>query len=527
MGFARTAFVLAVVLGICANARTITDEERASDFEQLGSMLHSHYGPYDYKKNLFKIDLEALVKKYSDESKGLTNLEFYHQINKFVAEFHDSHFRTQAKVNHVSMLGFIADRIQGKVLLDRIDRSLLPESGFPFERGDEILEINGKPVADTVAEIAKYLPMGYDESALRMASVLVGIRPAALVAPQSGFVKLKIRHGTSKLTDTAVLRWLSMGDLDGDDEQQEWSTPTGPTLADYSNLSIDDIFANIPKGESNFRCSGITRTAIPRDATILMTAPFVAYYHPTPKGNVGYLRIPHYSWGASEDVRFQQYEYAVDELEKNTVGLVIDQDHNCGGSVFYLEKMVSLFADKPFQGLQFQFLATRSEYLDFKSSVDAEASSTLSGRDWMGVVELMKTTWKSRARMTPKISFHNNRLLNVNPIHYTKPVLMLIDEMSGSGGDAFPAIMQGIGRAKLMGVRTMGAGGHVVMMPSLNNSSNVISMTKSLFYRPDGVAVENNGAVPDIQYLPSREDFLYDYREYQERYLEELAKLIP
>ncbi|MBY0369808.1 hypothetical protein K2X33_03920, partial [bacterium] len=268
-------------------------------------------------------------------------------------------------------------------------------------------------------------------------------------------------------------------------------------------------------------------TAVPPRTTVLMAKPFVAYFHPTAKGVVGYLRIPHYSWDDQADLRLQQYEYVISQLEKYTDALVIDQDHNCGGSVFFLEKMVGLFADKPYQGLEFKFLASRTEYLDFKNWVDSEKRFTLDGADWLGVTNLVKTAWLSRSRMSPRVTFHNNRALNPNAIRYTKPILMLVDEMSGSGGDAFPAMMQGMQRAKLMGKRTMGAGGHVVSMPALNYSSTVVNMTKSLFFRPDGVEVENNGVTPDIMYEPTRDDFLYQYRNYQARYLEEVQKLIP
>jgi C-terminal processing protease CtpA/Prc len=104
---------------------------------------------------------------------------------------------------------------------------------------------------------------------------------------------------------------------------------------------------------------------------------------------------------------------------------------------------------------------------------------------------------------------------------------MLIDEMSGSGGDAFPAMMQGLGRAMLFGSRTMGAGGHVLEMAALPYSGNSLRMTKSLFFRPDGTAVENNGVVPEVGYTITRDDFLYGYRNYQATYLAKLLSLIP
>ncbi len=128
--------------------------------------------------------------------------------------------------------------------------------------------------------------------------------------------------------------------------------------------------------------------------------------------------------------------------------------------------------------------------------------------------------------MTPKTTFRAGRLLQPNPIRYTKPVLMLIDELSGSGGDAFPAMMQGLGRAKLMGTRTMGAGGHVLELSALNFSANELRITKSLFYHPNGTPVENNGVTPDFAYPITRSDFLNEYQDYQKAAVEKLLGMI-
>ena len=51
-------------------------------------------------------------------------------------------------------------------------------------------------------------------------------------------------------------------------------------------------------------------------------------------------------------------------------------------------------------------------------------------------------------------------------------------------------------------------------------------MTKSLFYRPDGVAVENHGAEPNIPYTITRDDFIYEYKGYQKAYLAALFEMI-
>ncbi len=526
MGFSKLVFACVCFVGFAASGRDLTPAEKKEDIEQLASMIRSNYGPYDLKRAKLGIDLDKLVAQYTKDSETLTNMRFYHLLNQFVAEFKDSHFKSLVQSNFLATLGFTADRINGVVLIDQINRAMLPEEKFPFERGDEIVEMDGRPIADVVAGLAKYISAGYKETGLRMASMFLAYRPAALLPPTNGLAKLMIRRGTSTIIEKVKLPWLTAGQLDVDTAPLDPLTETWSSVSpDYEKLSVEDLYSELPKVEHAFRCQGITRTAIPKDAVPVVTTPFVAYYHPTDKGNVGYLRIPHYSWGADSELRFKQYEYAVSELEKHTVGLIIDQDHNCGGSVGFLERLLGLFAPRPYKGLEFQFLATRSEYLSFKDWVDGDAKYTLEGNDLLGVVGLVKTAWQGRSRLSAKTTFQNGRLLQPHGTRYTKPIIVLIDEMSGSGGDAFPAMMQGLGHT-LMGNRTMGAGGHVTPMPNLNYSSNRVNMTKSLFFRPDGVEVENNGAVPTIAYQPTRDDFLYQYRSYQKRYLEELAKLI-
>ena len=87
-------------------------------------------------------------------------------------------------------------------------------------------------------------------------------------------------------------------------------------------------------------------------------------------------------------------------------------------------------------------------------------------------------------------------------------------------------MMQGLGRAKLLGTRTMGAGGHVISLPPLANSQLKVRMTKSLFYHPNNIAIENNGASPDIKYTHTRADFMYGYKEYQKFYTEKILEEI-
>jgi C-terminal processing protease CtpA/Prc len=208
------------------------------------------------------------------------------------------------------------------------------------------------------------------------------------------------------------------------------------------------------------------------------------------------------------------------------MGLIIDQDHNCGGSVEFTHKMLSLFVEENVPPLQFQLRANKQEYVDYLSWVKQLDPHTVDYENNKKVLDSIRTSWEAGNFLTPKTPIYGDREVHPHTIRYTKPIVMLIDELAGSGGDAFPALMQGYGRAKLLGTRTMGAGGHVTDEEPLYNSQLNLRLTKSLFFRPDGIPVENNGAKPDVPYAITRDDFTNGYRGYQAFYIKKLLEQI-
>lgn len=524
------SILLLISLSLSAFSRELSKEQKLNDLNELVAMIKAGYGPLEYKKNNFGIDIDTLYRDFSLKiANSKNNSQFYYLIVQFVAAFNDSHFGARIPTDHRATLGFRTDLINGKVLIESIDEQLLPASKFPFKKGDEIISLNTQPVEKVINSLLPYMGQGTPLTAKRMAASLLTRRFGSLSPIPSGKASLQIRKGSSNFIEEIELEWILKGTpLD------EYEAPTSKNNSNFANLNYEDL--SIIKDESfegSFRCSGSTRTKIPKKAVIIMEKPFVAYYHKTKKGNIGYLRLPHYSPKESNssinafDLRFSQYEYAVSELEKNTVGLIIDQDHNCGGSVSYLHRILSLFAKKPFAPVQFELLANKQSYLGFKSWMDQASKYTLDYKKSETVVELIKDTWlNKKSFLTTKTSLSGREFIQPNIVRYTKPIIVLIDENSGSGGDAFPAMMQGLGRAKLLGTQTMGAGGHVIKLPELSNSQISVRMTKSLFYHPNTIAIENNGASPDIKYRPTRDDFMYEYRGYQQFYLNELFKIL-
>ncbi len=508
--------VVLLMLTSIAAARPLTTRQKLSDLNELVSQIQSGYGPLEFKQKTLGLDVDALKEKYAEEIKRTkTNAEFYYLMVRFVAEFKDSHFRASLPTDLVTSLGFSTDLVQGKLLIDEIDRAVLPESKFPFAKGDEIVSLGGKAADEVITELLPYMGQGYELTARRRAAFMVPKRTASKVPAQSGVTTLEIRRGDSRVTETVELSWNSKGTF----------TDEGPNLksrhfgsgVDYDMLSV----------EESFRCSGNSRIKMPADAKQVVKEPFTAYYYPTKKGNIGYLRIPHYSF-KDRALAFRQYEFAVNVLQKNTVGLVIDQDHNCGGSVEFLHQLLSLFMDQPFAPMQFELLASKAAFQSFSKWITDANQYTLSHENSSRVIELVKDSWLNTHNfLTPKTSITGEEIRHPHSIRYTKPIVVLMDELSGSGGDAFPALLGGYGRAKLIGTRTMGAGGHVESLTPLTNSQIKVDITRSLFYRPDGVAVENNGAIPDIEYKTTINDFKYGHQEYQKFFTEKIMELVP
>ena len=89
--------------------------------------------------------------------------------------------------------------------------------------------------------------------------------------------------------------------------------------------------------------------------------------------------------------------------------------------------------------------------------------------------------------------------------------MVLIDELSASGGDAFPATIQDNGRGILFGQRTMGAGGNVVGLAAGPYSEGFTTVTQSLMNRKANVVAPDFPASPYVENVGVRPDIEADY----------------
>jgi hypothetical protein len=248
---------------------------------------------------------------------------------------------------------------------------------------------------------------------------------------------------------------------------------------------------------------------------------------------VGFLRIPSYDvmepMGAIDMIH-----YVVGELEKNTDYLILDQMHNPGGSVLYSDLWIYgltggfdaskhlSFRVKPTEHFISSFLGLLNEFdqtarflpralvkpllASIRQQFETVQNARVQGLDLSEPISLLPfTEYIQLMSVIQKAEQGKPNLDAAVNVKYTKPIYMLIDQFDFSGGDATPASLQDYGRAKLIGVRTAGAGGTVEEFSTRQlNAQWTYRLTTSLMYRtgnPSQRYIENVGVTPNI-YLP-------------------------
>ena len=119
---------------------------------------------------------------------------------------------------------------------------------------------------------------------------------------------------------------------------------------------------------------------------------------------------------------------------------------------------------------------------------------------------------ENRGRSAP-VSLNATGSLTLNPVPatYNKPLMVLTDEFSASGGDMFPAIVQDNHRGPILGMRTMGAGGSVVAFNGTAFTESFFRITVSLMNRGTLIHTPDFPAAPYIENIGVRPDMVVDY----------------
>src|SRR5678815_2896296 len=150
------AIMLVTVSVATGSAQTaLTEPQRIADLDQLASFYAKNYAPYEWKRDVFGVDLLRLNQWLRDVHKA-DDLDFQEALIDYVASLNDAHDYIAFPTTFSASLGLSVDIYDGKVLIDAINRAALPIGQFPFVIGDELVSIDGRPVQDVIASFRKY-----------------------------------------------------------------------------------------------------------------------------------------------------------------------------------------------------------------------------------------------------------------------------------------------------------------------------------------------------------------------------------
>jgi hypothetical protein len=199
----------------------------------------------------------------------------------------------------------------------------------------------------------------------------------------------------------------------------------------------------------------------------------------------------------------------------------VDVMRNPGGSVSYLNQILSQLIPTTWRSIPFELRATSQWVARFSSSLE-QAKAQGGPQSIIDLYQALKdevvaANGASRGRTGPipldgvTIDREPAKDKDGNAIAYDKPIITLTDELSASAGDAFAATMQDNSRGPLLGWRTMGAGGNVVGWEAGSYSQGFMTVTQSLMNRKNPVVTSEYPAAPYVENIGVRPDLQVDY----------------
>lgn len=230
---------------------------------------------------------------------------------------------------------------------------------------------------------------------------------------------------------------------------------------------------------------------------------------------IAYLQIPTFSLGVlPESVVLEEVEKTMNRIRnfnsaaygvRGVDGIVLDLINNGGGSLSLGLKLADIIADQRVEMPNLEVILNDSWVDPFeRASINANVGRAIARRTFRE----LEAAEARGDRLSPVISTEalypfsfNNRPIAPNDKNKSEPtpIFILANEMCASMCDIFTAMLQENGIAKVIGQKTMGAGGNVVTHYAAPHSNVEVSLTESLILTAGGRYLENDGVDPDIK----------------------------
>lgn len=531
-----TRRILAVlVIAALPAAAQLTSDQKVFDFQALAAIYSKRYAPLDWKIANFNIDPMTIGPWLDAAANTATDLDFYDLMVQYVAQLHDGHDSYHLPSDFSASLGFTVDLYDGRVLIDSINRTLLPAATYPFAVGDQLLAVDGVAIGDLMQQFANYARYGNDRSTARVSAARAVTRPQQLMPyaallPETAVVRIA-RNGVPQ---DYVIKWnktgtplLQIDPVNGPHRAPSIATPaaTDPLLPPDAN-PLEVSYAGTPQGVLGVGAlAPVFSNAMPAGFVRRLGASTDFFYSGTFTASgykIGFIRIPTY--GPSDTtLALAQFQSEIAYMQANTDGLIVDQMHNPGGTLCYGENIVANLIPVNFRPIGYQIRATY-EYLQlyYERLLSAQTSNnqTLIAQ-YQPLYNAILNAYSGNQRLTDTVplctgSFNRAPASSGGKvIAYSKPLIMLIDEFSMSTADSVPAMIQDNARGPLVGWRTNGMGGS----NSLNISRFQVGaysegdtgVTLSLMVRAKPINTDEYGPTAYIENAGVRPDIQVDY----------------
>jgi hypothetical protein len=543
--------IISLILGAACTtawAQHLTPAQKESDFRFLASLYATYYGPYEWKKQLLGFDALNIKPWLDKVAATTTDLDFYEVCVAYVASLNDTHDSFSLPSDFVARFPITVDVYDGKVLIETINRALLPASTYPFAVGDELVSIDGKDMEQLLMDNAKYAAWENPISTRRLAATrsisrVQSLQPHAPDVGDSADVAIRRQSGA---VEHYTIQWQKtgtplevgpvptpMGQATASRTRASLSRQAAPMSVQampywerllnkitYAGVHFDENTGVQGLGARNpIFLPGLGSTFTRR----LGGAAADFFYSGTFKYEdltLGYIRIPNYA-PSSQPAQLQIFEREIAFMNANTDGLIVDEMRNTGGFLCFGENIAARLIPYQFHATGFQVRATWDWVLSFyEAMINAKASNAPA--DVIARYEVLYNAVASANAqtrgLTDPVPFCTSSL-NRDPatdtagniIAYKKPLMLLVDEFSLSTGDSVAAMIQDAGRGPLFGLRTNGAGGTNTTFDAGPFTEGFAGMTLGLQVRKGPVVTPDYPTTAYIENVGVRPDIVNDY----------------
>jgi Peptidase family S41/PDZ domain len=539
-------------LDICfiTSAELSLKDQMKQDFDVLSHTFVVQYAPANWKFQHFQWNLQEeirVAKSQIDIKENISIKDFHKIVRSFFQSMKDYHANVSFFSTEEAYLPFQVKGAMGKYYFSAIDRNQLSTYSFPFGVGDELVLFDNMPIADVVNSIRECeVGSNSEQTDFALAEFVLTRRSGSrghTVPKGSIMITGKSRY-TKKLL-TIQLLWKYTPEKIINPQCKALELPqfimSGITHKCFLTHYVEIDQKSLLLGFRDSQLPTLGRVLWQSEPNSPFDANIFEAHH---KKIGGFVSIPTFNGDGSD---FKKFSEIIKLFEEKTDFLVIDQLNNPGGKLFYLYAVLSLLSDQQLHTPQHRMALTQAEIADAVSAIPLlenvetdEDARLLLGNDIYGLPVSYQTAhfvlhyykflleeWNQDRKFTNPSYIYGIDWIQPNlSVHYTKPILVLINGLDFSCADLFPAILQDNSRATIFGSKTAGAGGYVLTrtFPNLSGIA-AIRWTGSLAIRKNGNPIENLGVIPDVEYLVTQEDLQHNYYEYAEAIRETCRKL--